>query len=307
VVAMEDKYILNIWDNNIVQGDSIKEAGWMSGIRGGHSHLFEPPQNVRWVKKQLDFNEHTGITVFTDKFFRQDVINGVNSPIKVGMILEPIAHDMGAYNDAQDVEHLLDFIFTFNKQLLEGKDPQKWKFMSADWTSMERQSYSIHKKTKLVSFMHSTKTALDRGLRHTVVQKYGNLFDLFNNVDLKSSTLKDYKFSIAMENSLEDYYFTEKILDCFISGNLTIYRGAFDIDKFFDKRGILTWNTLDELETILKNINKNEGLYDEMLPFVHTNYNIACNYIEADDRFYDTLKKCLIDKEYNTFQEFLRK
>ena len=41
-----------------------------------------------------------------------------------------------------------------------------------------------------------------------------------------------------------DLYFTEKLLDCFATGTIPVYLGAPDIDKHFNKDGII--NLADE-------------------------------------------------------------
>ena len=52
-----------------------------------------------------------------------------------------------------------------------------------------------------------------------------------------------------MENSIADVYYTEKILDCFLSGTIPIYWGTERINDRFDKSGIIM------LDDYLKNID----------------------------------------------------
>ncbi len=61
--------------------------------------------------------------------------------------------------------------------------------------------------------------------------------------DSKFRTLKDYQFSICYENGKDvDGYITEKIIDCFVSGNIPVYWGPNNIDShipnntFIDRR-----------------------------------------------------------------------
>ena len=63
----------------------------------------------------------------------------------------------------------------------------------------------------------------------------GGRFD--NNVgEIKNKItfLKEYKFSIAMENSEGDGYISEKIYDSFISGTIPIYYGDYMIDEYIN-------------------------------------------------------------------------
>ena len=292
---------INMWDNNNAHANSWKEAGLMCGIRIPGSKLITGPKDIMWLRKQ---STHDGITVFTDSHFNRNTINSVNSPLKIGLIMEPIAHHYKPYSDIQDVEDLLDFIFTFNKQLID-KDPTKYKFIPADWCCIEEISHGGSEKSKLVSMLNSTKVGIDRPLRHKVVERYSDKIDTFGGgvqVELKSDTLNTYMFSIAMENSLDNFYYTEKIIDCFITKNVPIYRGAKNIGDFFDERGIIQWTNIDELEDILSGLSHKK--YKEMLPYIKENYYIAKGYVNPDDVFYDLINKCTNEKGYDTTKIF---
>ena len=293
---------INMWDTNNAHTNSWKEAGLECGIRIENSPLITGPENFEWVRRQMSFE---GITVFTDNFFNRDTISSVNSTVKIGLIMEPIAHKYKPYDDIQDVEDLLDFIFTFNKQLID-KDPEKYKFIPADWCCIEQISHGGKAKNKLVSMIYSNKGGIDRPLRHKVADRFVDKIDLFGGpkgeVKLKSDTLNNYMFSIAMENSIDDFYYTEKVIDCFITKNVPIYRGAKNINRFFDERGIIQWTDIDELQDILNSISQKK--YDEMLPYINKIYYIAKEYINPDDVFYGLINKCISNKKLNTIGEF---
>ncbi len=85
----------------------------------------------------------------------------------------------------------------------------------------------------------------------------------------KEPTIVPYRFSVAMENTQHDYNFTEKLIDCFLAETVPIYWGPPSITEFFDHRGILQFNTFDELAEILHRIDG--SLYEKMLPHTRTN------------------------------------
>ena len=58
-------------------------------------------------------------------------------------------------------------------------------------------------------------------------------------IEFKIEALKDYMFSIVIENSIESDYFTEKILDCFLSGTIPVYVGSKTTSQYFDENGII--------------------------------------------------------------------
>ena len=59
------------------------------------------------------------------------------------------------------------------------------------------------------------------------------------------------KFHIAVENSQQKNYFTEKIIDCFASKTVPIYFGCPNIGDWFHMDGIITFSDLDELKKIV--------------------------------------------------------
>lgn len=78
-------------------------------------------------------------------------------------------------------------------------------------------------------------------------------------VDSKFQALKDYQFSICYENGKNiDGYITEKIIDCFVSGNIPVYWGPNNIEShiptntFIDRRKFANYK---ELYSHLKEMN----------------------------------------------------
>ncbi len=60
--------------------------------------------------------------------------------------------------------------------------------------------------------------------------------------DDKFEILYPYKYSIAIENSYYDDYWTEKIADCFLSWTMPIYAGAPNITDYFPKESMIIIN-----------------------------------------------------------------
>jgi hypothetical protein len=81
------------------------------------------------------------------------------------------------------------------------------------------------------------------------------------NTKSKHETLKDYKFCLAYENSVEEDYISEKIFDSFFAGCIPIYLGAPNIldsvpsDTFIDKRNFKTY---DELHRYISGMSEAE-------------------------------------------------
>ena len=97
----------------------------------------------------------------------------------------------------------------------------------------------------------------------------------------KSEALNDYCFSIAMENFDSPGLFTEKVVDCFLSGTIPIFYGSNDIGNYFNLKGFFTFKTLEELKEILDNLSFEK--YKEMYPYVLENFETAKKYIFPEE------------------------
>jgi hypothetical protein len=124
--------------------------------------------------------------------------------------------------------------------------------------------------------------------RYDFAQKNKDKFDLygrgFNEIENKEDGLKDYMFSISIENDTYDTYFTEKILDCFATGTIPVYKGTKNITKYFDKEGIIF---LDD--TNIEELN--EYLYKSKIEHVKNNFEIVKNYLLPEDIIYKIIKE----------------
>ena len=59
------------------------------------------------------------------------------------------------------------------------------------------------------------------------------------------------KFNICVENSRYENYFTEKLMNCFATRTVPIYWGAPNIGEYFNEKGIIQFNNLEDLHHIL--------------------------------------------------------
>tara|TARA_B100000287_G_C20601388_1_gene768233 strand:- start:418 stop:1497 length:1080 start_codon:yes stop_codon:yes gene_type:complete len=136
--------------------------------------------------------------------------------------------------------------------------------------------------------------------RLNFVKNIQNKVDLYGRgireIPSKLDALHNYAFSVAIENntSKNDYYFTEKLLECFITGTVPIYHGCPNIDKFFDTRGVLTFSTQEELDNILDSLS--EEKYNSMLEYVNHNFNkCMSSMVMHNDSLYELHLKHIIN------------
>jgi|TARA_R100000005_G_scaffold71269_1_gene38807 hypothetical protein len=289
---MVKKELINRFDLTALQ-DSFSESAMAAACP---KEYWRKPTYVEYVRDQNPFE---GITIFTDKQLHRVV--EVDSTYKVAIIQEPRELLPWAYEEIVIYEDHYDLILTFDIDLLRrGKN---YVFCPGDTAAIRTEGCKVHKKTKLVSFPYSLKTQLfGHKLRHIIakdiIPKLNLSYDIDyygagvgNFVDDKLETLQDYMFQIATENVKKEFYFTDKILDCAITGTVPIYWGPDNIGNFFNKKGILQFNHPDELVEILSNLS--EETYQEMLPHIQDNFERAKYYMIQDDFFYDIIKKGL--------------
>ena len=84
----------------------------------------------------------------------------------------------------------------------------------------------------------------------------------------KKKFLRNYKFSIAMENSGGDGYITEKIADSFLAGTIPIYYGNFLVDEYINPKTyilIRSEKDIDEKIELIKKIDNDDKLYKSII------------------------------------------
>jgi len=295
----DEKTVINLIDDSIL-ADSYVQSIVRCGDRRPNATDNIAPEKVQYVHNRANWD---GITYFTDKTF--NAVNQVSSPVKIAWVIEPKNLLPPIYEHVVALENEFDLIFTYEQELLD-RNPEKYKFQFCDAINIDRESISMHEKNKLVSMIASEKTWLfGHRLRHIIVKSllpqmkdfeidlFGNVVD--KHIDMKSDSLNDYMFQIAIENAQRTNYFSEKIYDCFATGTVPIYWGAPNIADFFDMDGILVFNTPGELKNILKSLSVEK--YQSMLPAIMANYEKCIkNHKNPDDVLFDNVIKYLLEQ-----------
>jgi hypothetical protein len=207
-----------------------------------------------------------------------------------GWIIEPPDIWGGAYDFAKNNYEKFEKIFTYNKELLEISE--KFDFLPIGGCWINEHEQKIYDKNKLVCTINSSKKITEgHRFRHEVISHIEGV-DLFGNgynfIENKIDVLKDYMFCIVIENQKMDYLFTEKIIDCFITGTIPIYWGCPSINQFFNKEGFFTFDTIDELKEILSEIN--EELYQNKIQYIKENFELSKKYRVPDNLIFEKIK-----------------
>jgi hypothetical protein len=191
-------------------------------------------------------------------------------------------------------QNKFDIIFAWNNDILN-KCPNSVLFpFGSCWINEEDQK--INEKTKEISIIASPASrTVGHKLRHDIIQSNIMELDLFgggyNPIENKITALKDYRFSIIIENEKIDNWFTEKIIDCLMTGTIPIYWGCPNIGNYFDTRGFIIVDSIEEL--ISKKNMLNETTYSEMLPYIKINFELAKKYTDFWSRIEEEINKKL--------------
>ena len=111
--------------------------------------------------------------------------------------------------------------------------------------------------------------------------------------------VSEYKFIVSMENSREETYITEKILQGFLAGSIPVYWGSSRICDYFNKERFLQLNEINETFII---INKIEEIINDETKFLEiVNKPIFNNNkLERDiNEIAKDIKNLIFNKKYN--------
>jgi hypothetical protein len=240
-------------------------------------HHITPDEPV-WSRSENSPNVVVGIA----SYGINQLIN-YPSVIKCAYIIEPEIINGEDYANTIRNQDSYDYIFTHDLSLKNKIKENKFIYVFHGGTHLRNEDIKIHEKTKLTSMIFSDKKWNNFHIfRHTIYSMIQNKIDGFgsgcgNYIKYKSEGLNEYCFSIAMENYNSNGLFTEKILDCFLTGTIPIYYGTDDIGNYFNPKGFFQFSNINELNIIMNAISFN--IYEQMLPYVYENYEKAKNYI----------------------------
>lgn len=265
------------------------------------SHLTKP--NKRWstvhtkissdVKITRNENNFNGITIFSDDTIESNLVNTINSPNKIGWLMETREVAPQRYDNFENYKNNYNFIMTHDNFLLK-KYPEKTKFIPFGGCWIKDSNFNIYPKTKLISMVLSDKKYLKgHKIRHEIFKSYLGI-DYYgrgtnNPIEYKEASLKDYYFSIVIENSKTNNYFTEKLLDCFATGTIPIYWGCSNISDFFNPEGIININNVNDINNILSYLTPE--YYNSKINAINENLLLSKNYKCVEDWMYKNILK----------------
>lgn len=185
-------------------------------------------------------------------------------------------------------------------------------------------------KTKLLSIVVSNK-ATTKGHRDRLdfclklKEKFGDKVDLFgrgfNEFDDKWDVIAPYKYSIAIENSIEEHWITEKLGDCYTSHTFPLYMGAPNVNEYYNSKSYELVDIYDFKKSLKKieSILNDNSHYEQHLEYLkkakydylnkHSIIPMICNFINeyhSDDVNNCYIEECTIYPHSNNILQKIR-
>ena len=99
----------------------------------------------------------------------------------------------------------------------------------------------------------------------------------------KTELFIDSMFHVVVENNIAQDYFTEKLIDCFVSMTIPIYYGCPNIGDYFELKGMIIINNINDIYN-LNNILCDK-FYTDRIAFIEDNYTRVLNRLSFKEQF----------------------
>lgn len=233
------------------------------------------PELLQWDRSPPTDSD---LVVFTDAhLFRH---KDYPAKKRIALLIESPAIRAGMYEWIEKHFDEFDLILTHQRYLVEAGYP----FLFYPVGGSQIEHWGLFPKTKMTSILLSFKTGTDgHKLRHKAA-KLPNLEAHGSGVSeyvRPFVALRDYCFSVVVENTQADAYFSEKLIDAISQGCVPIYWGCPNIQRFFNPAGMILWNDLEELEAIVKSLRPED--YARYFPYLMENLERAKDYRCPED------------------------
>ncbi len=213
------------------------------------------PSHFQWCR---DDDCDSLYTWFTNWTLRDPRLHGY--PASVAWLLEPPSIEEWPYKWVIKNRRLFDAVLTYDARLLE-LDDNVFKFCPHGGSWIDWDLWKVYRKKSDICMIISDKDeAVGHQMRQDIVEVFKGYRDIkmfgpsHTRLDRKIDALRHYRYAIVVESIKMDYYFSEKLIDCFATGTVPIYWGCPSISDYFDYEGIISFNDLGQLSRIINSV-----------------------------------------------------
>lgn len=255
-----------------------------------HSVPGKISKNINWIR-----DSHTcesSIHFYTHEQCLRETIEE-NS---YAFLIESQAIIPGVYGRIHKNIDKFKLVFTHSSELLKYSNA-RWIPGSSCWINgtYGGGEYKIYEKTKNISMLSSNKTMcqlhIDRLNLTNLLKSLKIDVDIFGTANDGNwipviATLKDYRYSIVIENYIDDSpYLTEKLLNCFATGTIPIYLGSKNVSKLFDENGIIFLEKTSDIFKVLPTLT--EESYYSRINAIEKNLELSKKYDVLEDYIFE--------------------
>lgn len=246
--------------------------------------LHSPNKQFNWRRKPkyIKWVDNAPVKVYSD----QEIYNGHG----IALMIEPKSIQPEPHEWLLRNFNRYDHIFTHDSELLKFPNAHKIYFGGVwDWSNDEKtKNISMITSNKEFCHLHRERLRIANELRGKV-----DVYGLTDWVDTRTAHAA-YRFAVVMENYIDDWWFTEKICNCFANKVIPIYLGARCICHLFDSGGIIRAFSVDDIPIIVDEVLKNPvELYESRLDAIEENYDRVSQFECFEDWFYQEYKEIL--------------
>jgi hypothetical protein len=235
-----------------------------------------------WARPETLYSEDVSLSFDTTQHSK-------SSKIKVLVQVEP-SEIIDIKNIIINEQNNFDLILAWDENILNSCSNAKKFIFGSCW--IDFKTFKENKKNE-ISFISSNKRqTTGHQFRHQILSKYSNIENINGfsfkkiytppRIENKNILFENAKFHVVVENTSKTNWITEKIIDCFATKTIPIYYGCPNIGEFFNEKGVLKFNTLEELDNILNTITPE--IYDNLEEVINENYEKSKEYFDFHER-----------------------
>jgi hypothetical protein len=257
-------------------------------------------EQERWENAFADLS-HLNFSFFNE--YQPTYEELKKNPINILLIGSEPNEYFGNHDYAVRNHHLFSVVLTWSTKVLNQVPNALQVTYGESWWQNRPFEYTETEKEFRVSFLRGGLLKLHgHSIRHELFDRQNEItapiqfwdklgergnFEQWREDKIK--TFRPYQYSVCIENSSRENYFSEKITDCILNKTIPIYWGCSNIGDFYDIDGIIQVNNADEIIKVINNLDPD--YYKSKAYTIEANYQRAFEYKD----YVSNIKEKIVD------------
>jgi len=241
--------------------------------------------------------EHINFSLFVD-----DIPQSANDLLDINiLVLQEPNEYFGLHDWALVNQNLFQVILTWDEKLLNQCENSMLLPFGHTWFLSEQYNQNYKKEFKTAHLCGKLNKTYGQSLRHELLARkneiitpikffdvYGDRYNIEEARKGKVEVFSDSMFGVAIENTNHRNYFTEKILDLFLLKTIPIYWGCSNINDYFNPKGIIKVDNVDDIIKVINNLDEN--FYKNAEEAINENWNTALSFVSYEHNIFNLIK-----------------